>query len=73
MSETIGALPGGARDAVRLLVTIGNDRTRGATGLEELLARARSALQMATQTAGDLAFAGHASGTDFAVLVERVS
>jgi acyl-CoA synthetase (AMP-forming)/AMP-acid ligase II len=61
-SEAVDAA--GARDATRLLVTIGADRPTGARGLEEMVNAARSAIwEAAPRSAGDLAIVGYTSGT----------
>ena len=52
-----------ARPAVDLLVTIGADRPRGATGFEELVSTGRSDREITPRGAGDLAIVGYTSGT----------
>ena len=52
-----------ARPAVDLLVTIGGDRPRGATGFEELVSTGRSDREITRREAGDLAIVGYTSGT----------
>jgi len=51
------------RSAVPLLVTIGADRSPGATGYDELVTNARSALKISPWAASDLAIVGYTSGT----------
>ncbi len=60
-SEVVAAAE--ARSAVPLLVTIGADRRPGATGYEELVTNARSALSIEPRAPGDLAIVGYTSGT----------
>ncbi len=60
-SEVVAAVD--ARSALRLLVTIGDDRPPGAIGFEELITTARSALKITPRTDGDLAIVGYTSGT----------
>ena len=45
------------------LVTIGADRPPGATGYDDLVTNARSALKISSRAAGDLAIVGYTSGT----------
>ncbi len=46
-----------------MLVTVGADRPPGATGYDELVTNARSALEISPRAAGDLVIVGYASGT----------
>jgi hypothetical protein len=66
----------GARRTSRRAVTahLGVDRPEGATGFEELVSQARSAMKRTSRAAGDLAIVGYrVAVAGVAALVERVA
>ena len=60
-SEVVAAAA--ARAELRLLVTIGAERPPGSMDFDELVTRARSAVQISPRSDGDLAIVGYTSGT----------